>query len=68
MKRILLALSLCLFLLQRRLLARRGFVTISGKGDSMDISKSKMKSCARTFVRRGPELSAVTFNYGATDR
>jgi len=32
---ILLALSLSLFLLQRRLLARRGFVTISGKGDSL---------------------------------
>jgi iron(III) transport system permease protein len=31
---ILLALSLGLFVLQRRLLARRGFVTISGKGES----------------------------------
>jgi iron(III) transport system permease protein len=31
---ILLALSLGLFVLQRRLLARRGFVTITGKGDS----------------------------------
>jgi iron(III) transport system permease protein len=31
---ILLALSLTLFVIQRRLLARRGFVTVSGKGDS----------------------------------
>jgi iron(III) transport system permease protein len=30
---VLLSLSLALFMLQRRLLARRGFVTISGKGD-----------------------------------